>query len=169
MTPGLWTISGLAVELAMDRRTVAARLRNVPPDGQQRGTPAWLMASAVAAVRGGAGLNGTLADGRVLDLNAERARLAREQADQTALKNARLRGELVPLAEVVAGWQMAIGRCRSLLLGIASHFDTPEEQRRVRRLVEGALRELANTRFDADGPEPEPEAGDAGGPDGDAA
>ena len=34
MTPQLWTISGLAVELRMDRRTVASKLRAVPADGQ---------------------------------------------------------------------------------------------------------------------------------------
>ena len=33
MTPTLWSISGLAIELALDRRTVAAKLRDVPPDG----------------------------------------------------------------------------------------------------------------------------------------
>jgi hypothetical protein len=34
MMPQLYSISGLAVELNVDRRTVAARLRNVTPDGR---------------------------------------------------------------------------------------------------------------------------------------
>src|SRR4051794_18118536 len=55
-----------------------------------------------------------------LSLDAERARLAKEQADGHELKNAALRGELLPAAEVVAGWQAAVGRARSLLLGIAT-------------------------------------------------
>jgi phage terminase Nu1 subunit (DNA packaging protein) len=53
-----------------------------------------------------------------LDLNAERARLAKEQADHAALKNAMLRGELLDANDVVAGWQDATARARSLLLGL---------------------------------------------------
>lgn len=54
MTPTLWSISGLAVELEMDRRTVAAKLRDVPPDGQLRGHPAWRLQTALLALRGDA-------------------------------------------------------------------------------------------------------------------
>jgi phage terminase Nu1 subunit (DNA packaging protein) len=53
-----------------------------------------------------------------LDLNAERARLAREQADGQAMKNEVARGELMPAEDVVAGWQAAIGRSRALMLGM---------------------------------------------------
>src|SRR3982751_1377516 len=52
------------------------------------------------------------------DLNVERAKLAREQREGHALKNAVSRGELIPAADVVEGWQSAIARARSLLLGI---------------------------------------------------
>lgn len=44
MTPGLWSLSALAVELDLDRRTVAKRLRDVPPAGEVRGKPAWHLA-----------------------------------------------------------------------------------------------------------------------------
>ena len=53
-----------------------------------------------------------------LDLNAERARLAKEQADAQDLKNKVSRGELLPAGEVEGLWQAAAGRCRSILLGI---------------------------------------------------
>ena len=52
MTPTLWSISGLAIELALDRRTIAAKLRDVPPDGQLRGHPAWRLQTALLALRG---------------------------------------------------------------------------------------------------------------------
>src|SRR5829696_8204674 len=57
MTARLWSISALAVELNMDRRTVGARLRGVPPDGKVHGNPAWLLATALRAlhVNGAAG------------------------------------------------------------------------------------------------------------------
>jgi hypothetical protein len=51
MTPRLWSISALSVELCMDRRTVAHRLRNVPADGQLHGKPAWHLTTALDALR----------------------------------------------------------------------------------------------------------------------
>jgi hypothetical protein len=52
MTPGLWTISALAVELDMDRRTVAKRLRHARPAGAVRGHPAWRFTDALRALEG---------------------------------------------------------------------------------------------------------------------
>lgn len=52
-------------------------------------------------------------DNNVLDLQAERARLAKEQADKTAMENARIRGELVPVQAV-----------RQLLEAVLSTFKT---------------------------------------------
>jgi hypothetical protein len=52
MTTRLWSISALAVELGMDRRTVAARLSTVPADGQLNGKPAWRLTTALAALQG---------------------------------------------------------------------------------------------------------------------
>lgn len=52
MTSKLWSINGLATELGMDRRTVAARLRNVPPDGRLKGSPAWYLPTALDAIKG---------------------------------------------------------------------------------------------------------------------
>jgi phage terminase Nu1 subunit (DNA packaging protein) len=51
-----------------------------------------------------------------LDLNAERARLAREQADGQAIKNAVARGELLPAEEVAAGRQAAVGHAAASAL-----------------------------------------------------
>ena len=57
MMARLWSISALAVELRMDRRTVASRLHGVPPDGTIQGSPAWLLPTALRAmhVEGAAG------------------------------------------------------------------------------------------------------------------
>src|SRR4051794_34995978 len=110
MRPKLWTISGLATELGADRRTVAAKLAEVPPDSTVQGYPAWRMRTAVAAIAS--------AGGGGSDLSAARAKLAATQEDLTRLRIDRERGDLLPADEVVAGWQSAIGRARSLLLGI---------------------------------------------------
>src|SRR5690348_7187705 len=64
MTPRLWSISALAVELGLDRRTVAARLRDVPAAGGLHGKPAWRLTDALAALEGGWGVAGPAAPER---------------------------------------------------------------------------------------------------------
>lgn len=68
----------------------------------------------VAAARGGAA--------GVLDLVQERARLAKEQADGHELKNAALRGELLPRDEVEAEWTDIVRKLRSGMLAIPSRI-----------------------------------------------
>src|SRR5687768_16967081 len=58
------------------------------------------------------------ADGEGLDLTAERARLAKEQADKLEMENAASRGELLPRAEVVSALQAVFARCRARLLSL---------------------------------------------------
>src|SRR3954447_7241623 len=89
------------------------------------------------------------------DLNVERALLAREQREGHALRNAVARGELIPASDVVEGWQSAIARAHSLLLGIPTA--AAEElvvlaaqgpaavRERLADMVHGALEELADT------------------------
>ena len=51
-TQTLWSVNALAIELEIDRRTVAKRLANVPPAGMKSGHPAWRLADAVEAITG---------------------------------------------------------------------------------------------------------------------
>lgn len=69
---------------------------------------------ATAAGRGG--------EDEAKTLTAERTRLAREQADQTALKNAALRRDLVPAAEVEREWSEVLRRVRSGCMAIPSRI-----------------------------------------------
>src|SRR3954447_229338 len=50
--------------------------------------------------------------------DAERARLLRSQANISELQESKLRETLIPAEEVVEGWEWAISRARSLLLGL---------------------------------------------------
>lgn len=52
MTATLYSISGLAVELGRDRRTVAAALSSVRPDGRKAQHPAWYLQTALDALGG---------------------------------------------------------------------------------------------------------------------
>jgi phage terminase Nu1 subunit (DNA packaging protein) len=77
----------------------------------------------VAAGRGG--------EEAQLNLSAEKARLAKEQADGQALKNASLRRELVSAAEVEREWSVVLRGVRSQMLGIPSRL-----QQRLPHLVD---------------------------------
>lgn len=86
----------------------------------------------------------------VLTLTGERARLAREQADAQALKNAVLRGEFVPASEVARAWSEMLRAVRSRLLAVPSRVRhaipglTIGEVDRIDREVRTALEELGN-------------------------
>ena len=71
-------------------------------------------------LRAGASGRGIAGGGEegIKDLSAERARLAAEQADGQEMKNAQLRGELLPREEVSAAVQSAFGRTKARLLTI---------------------------------------------------
>jgi phage terminase Nu1 subunit (DNA packaging protein) len=90
------------------------------------------------------------ASGRGGELASERARLAREQADQVAMRNRLARGELVEVGTVQATW---IGIARSIRAGVLAlptrvqsrlphltAFDVAEIEREARAV----LTELAN-------------------------
>lgn len=96
----------------------------------------------VAAGRGG--------EAGVVTLTAERARLAREQADAAAIKNASARGELVPAAQVAATWRGILTGVRARFLAVPSRVRTalPHLSRTevdvIEREVRDALTECAN-------------------------
>ncbi|WP_114858432.1 hypothetical protein [Azospirillum brasilense] len=88
------------------------------------------------------------------DLTTERARLAREQADHYALKNAALRLELLPRADITravsAAFQIVRDRLTSLpaqLAGPLARLSEPADVRvRLSDAVNGVLVELSEER-----------------------
>ena len=84
------------------------------------------------------------------DLNAEKTRLTREQADKTAIENARLRAELVPAVLVERAWGKMLGAFRARLLRLPAQLATSLVnetehsgfQRVLRRGVHDCLNEL---------------------------
>jgi phage terminase Nu1 subunit (DNA packaging protein) len=59
-------------------------------------------------------------DAVVLDLNAERARLAKEQADKTELENKLARGELVRAEDVLKGDEVIYAGLRDRIMAVQS-------------------------------------------------
>jgi hypothetical protein len=56
--------------------------------------------------------------GSDLDLNKERARLAKEQADRTGLQNAIARGDVIPSSQATAQWSAHVVAARAKLLAL---------------------------------------------------
>ena len=154
MTGKLWSISALAEQLNMDRRTVTARLKNVAPDGELNGHRAWFLITAIETC-----IVNRQTAGKY-DLDQERARLAREQAEMAALKRRKLEGELLDAEGVVSAWQEAVSRFRALILGLPSACaeecviraaDGPKAVREyLNSRVRSALTELSRVRFEED-------------------
>jgi phage terminase Nu1 subunit (DNA packaging protein) len=113
------------------------------------------------------------ADPQNIDKAKEEARLAKERADSVALDNKRKRGELLPAGEVIEVWQAAIGRARSLLLGMPSAacdelvIVAARGPQAVRMLLEDrmheALTELASSHDSTEHGDEPAEPGDDGG------
>ncbi len=84
-----WTIERAAVEFGINPRTLVARLKQggIDPDAEGYWT-------TMQIVRG-------IYD----DLESERIRLTRAQADGEELRNAKDRGELVPVDEFARRWE----------------------------------------------------------------
>lgn len=90
------------------------------------------------------------------DLTGERTRLARAQADREEMRNAQLRGELLARSDVDAAVIGAFSRVRQRLLAIptkvaplvATMSEPAECEREVRRAVNEALQELADTNVE---------------------
>lgn len=95
----------------------------------------------IAAGRGG--------EEHTANLTAERARLAKEQADAQALKNAALRGELVPAADVEREWGDVLRQVRARILAVPSRLRqsltlSPADVDLIDRELRAALTELGN-------------------------
>ena len=88
-------------------------------------------------------------DGDPLDLESERIRLTKEQADHAALKNAQLRRELIPASELRAVWEKVVINARSKLLVIPAkaHSLVGSEEKELKAVlsqwIEEALHELS--------------------------
>ena len=87
-----------------------------------------------------------------LDLVAERARLAKEQADRIAMENDITRGSVVPVRDAIRITTEMVGKVRTRLLAIpsecalqaASARTAPQAEAVIRRAVIDALTELSS-------------------------
>lgn len=145
MKPQTWSISGLSVEFGLDRRTIAKRLEHVHPATGSGRSARYRMSEAAGAICGPAGGGRAAETGAAepLDLTAERARLAKFQADKTELEVAVLRGDLIP-GEIVQGtWNDYIAAARAKFISLPSTA-APRVAGGTVREVELELRDLVH-------------------------
>ena len=117
MVPDKWSINRLACELAMDRRSLARRLEGLAPVEEKKGAKRTERFYRLADVFGHLS---RVDENEALDLNQERARLTKLQAEKVALELAETRGEVVRMSLVVPHWQGMISRARSKFLALPS-------------------------------------------------
>jgi phage terminase Nu1 subunit (DNA packaging protein) len=121
MIPRLWTISGLAVELAADRRTIAAALRGVTPDGKEGQHDAWRLITALTALGwapGATALDGeSYLDARTRWMRA-RAKTEEHNAAMAKLDHQQRERELIAKADVNTHWVAIAGMIKSGLLAL---------------------------------------------------
>lgn len=84
------------------------------------------------------------------NLTSERARLAKEQADAQAIKNAKLRGELVEASEVERTWADALRQLRARIMAVPSRLQSelpdidPQAIDAMDRALRATLTEVGN-------------------------
>ena len=144
MTPKKWSLSALAVEFRMDRRTIAGRMKDCQPIETKGNTKYWLMADAAPAV-----FSPAASDGKKLDITKETARLKSAQANKTELEVEVLKGTLISAEVIGQTWADYSGACRAKFIGIPSKaatqlvgLDVPEAERLLREFIFEALEEL---------------------------
>src|SRR6478736_3111970 len=114
----LYSVSKAADLLGRDRRTLAKMIDNAPRDGTEAGQPRYSLKTIVNAMIAYEVAGKSATNPKTLDLSSERARLAREQAESAAMKNAQQRGELVAIEHVQATMEAAFTIVRERLLTI---------------------------------------------------
>lgn len=95
-------------------------------------------------------------DGDGLDLTAERARLAKAQADKTELDCSRMRGELIDVGIAMDEWRQMIGASRAKIMSIPSRAsgllagvtDDAGIEKILDKLCRESLQELSGWRGD---------------------
>lgn len=154
MVARLWSVSALAVELGLDRRTIAARLAEVAPAARAGRGPRYRLADVIPAIYGAppGTPDAPAGPGPRLDrlnLTTESARLKRAQADKTELEVSVLRGELIPSETVSLVWSQFVSAARARVLAIPSTaaprvvgLTVREAEIELREMVRAALAEL---------------------------
>lgn len=143
MTRRKWSINALSVELKKDRALIGRLVSELEPAGKDGRAKLYWMSDVVLA----------MLERDDLDLTAEKARLAKEQADKHEIENAVRRGELIEAADALDTWgdQIANARAKILAIGhtvapvVAAETDATACQELIDERAKEALGELSES------------------------
>ena len=138
-----WAVNRLSIELKRDRRALTRLIaeKDIEPVEIAGRSKFYHLADVVNA----------MIDGEELNLQQERAKLARKQEEKTSLQVEQIKGTLVDADLVKSEWQKYIAGCRAKLLSlpskIAGNIMAAESMQEVQELLKTeiyqALNELA--------------------------
>lgn len=148
MTPRLWSVNALSVELGLDRRSLARRLEGLEPAEQKivgrRTERLYRMRNVFGHLM--------TADGERLDVNAERVKLARCQREKIEFELAAKRRRVISVEAVLKHWQYMFYNVRARLLAIpnkaaqrVAHVDERVAFVILEDLIYEALHEMAGS------------------------
>lgn len=151
MQPRLWTVNALAVELGRDRRSLSRLLEDLEPDDHRAEGKKIFRGYRLKRVIEHLHPPRLVTEGEPLDLNQERALLAREQRLALERKAQIECGYLADMREVSKAWASMTTNARTRLLAIPSRIastlpmdDAPVVAAHVKTLIYEALTELAH-------------------------
>ncbi len=147
MQSKLWSISGLATELEMDRRTLAKRLEYLAPAEEKktdkRIQKLWRMSDVVDHLE-----TPKSESGKTYDHQKENARLKYHQANNEAMKEAETAGRLLPVEEVIELGRAMVYAAKTKFHGIPDRVRQslpdidPEAIAVIEQIIQEALEEL---------------------------
>jgi phage terminase Nu1 subunit (DNA packaging protein) len=117
--PDTFTVNALAAILPPSARTWNKYLADVEPARVEKRSRYYRLADAIKAIPPHL-LGISPADVDELDITYESARLKKEQADEKALTNETLRGNLVRIEEIEENWADIVSAFRAKLLSMPS-------------------------------------------------
>jgi hypothetical protein len=105
MTPRIWSLSALAVELGCNLRTISGALANVPADGELDRGKGWLMVTALAALGATIPIRGHRLNGKANEQTGEaytqsRTSVAQERAQLLRIQREVAQGKYISIEEM---------------------------------------------------------------------
>jgi phage terminase Nu1 subunit (DNA packaging protein) len=158
-----YTINKCAEMIERDRASITRVLRSVPPDGGTEKKPLYRLATVVKAlIEQAAKPDGRRGNRDEARLAAERARLAKEQADAVAMKNAITRREWAHVPSIQRFLENMLLSMRDQLLGLpgeTAYALAMRPQEECFRVLDDAIRSKLEELSDPNTPARAAEAG----------
>lgn len=149
-----WSVSGLATEFEVDRRTVAARINkaNVKPCGKDGRSLLYWMADVAPALIDPVRIDPATME--EIDYQIEKARLTKHQADKAEMESATIKGDLLKREHVSKVASDLVAATRSKLLNMPQKLaaqcvgkDRNAIQENIAKSVHDALLDISELRF----------------------